>query len=788
MPRHILKLAYRSLLKNRSFSLISLFGLAVSLAASMVIFQHYFFELSFDKHIPDSDRTYRIITRLGEGQFWARTFACYPDALENRPEVENYTSFIHSNNCNVNIGESDYSVSESVVADTGFIDFFGLELISGRKEDLGLPNQLFITQELAEIFFPEDNPLGKEIYLRNIEGFRNDSIGYFTIAGILKPLPDNTHFGFKMVFSQQGHFSERMRHLKDSKLSGANVYVRLFQDVPPTDLENSLIDMLVPYLEGRRGPSLGAFNAELQAVRDIHFTPDIHREPRPVTRKSMIYMLLSVGLLILILMTLNFISMLIVQSHQQSKASGIMRILGANNKDLTYLSLFKITMLVGLSLILTWIIIVWSEPLLNTIFGSGWSFQTLSSQIIPVGLGAGILVIFFTLLGTLLSVPGRRGFTVFGLLSVFQFVIVIILVGFSLMIKRQISFLGQKDLGYSAENMLIARIPGEVPRGSLLVEEIQRQAGVINASTAHHHPVDIFQSMNFAAGGQKYQFGFRMVDGGTFETLEIDLLEKFSSPEGPLEDWVINETFYKHLLQDFSPEEIAASNFGSGEGDQNLGDSGTPFIIGGVMGDFHFSSLHNGIGNFAFVIRDPETSYNRWLMIRFSEGQLAYVKKAIHRMMEKHFPGRPLELFLLEDRLNEQYKASHNLSDVIRIFTILSILIAISGVYGLSLFMTRRRTREIGIRKIHGAQSRQIIAMLNLGFLRWVGIAFIIACPLTIWALNKWLINFAYQATLPWWVLALSGLIVTGIALAAVTWQSVAAARMNPVDTLTIGD
>ncbi len=154
-------------------------------------------------------------------------------------------------------------------------------------------------------------------------------------------------------------------------------------------------------------------------------------------------------------------------------------------------------------------------------------------------------------------------------------------------------------------------------------------------------------------------------------------------------------------------------------------------------------------------------------------------------MMEKHFPGRPLELFLLEDRLNEQYKASHNLSDVIRIFTILSILIAISGVYGLSLFMTRRRTREIGIRKIHGAQSRQIIAMLNLGFLRWVGIAFIIACPLTIWALNKWLINFAYQATLPWWVLALSGLIVTGIALAAVTWQSTSAARMNPVDTIT---
>ncbi len=279
-----------------------------------------------------------------------------------------------------------------------------------------------------------------------------------------------------------------------------------------------------------------------------------------------------------------------------------------------------------------------------------------------------------------------------------------------------------------------------------------------------------------------------MVDAGTVETLEIDLLEKFGSPEGPLEDWIINETFYRQLLQDFSPEEIATSNFGSGEEDQNLGDSGTPFVVGGVMRDFHFSSLHNGIGNFAFVTRNPETNYNSWLMIRFSEGQMETVKKITSGMMEKHFPGRPVELFLLEDRLNEQYKASHNLSDVIRIFTVLSILIAISGVYGLSLFMTRRRTREIGVRKIHGAQSRQIVSMLNLGYLKWVGIAFIIACPLTVWALNKWLINFAYRATLPWWVLALSGLLVTGIALAAVTWQSTTAARMNPVDTLTIGD
>ncbi len=782
MQIHSVKLAIRNILKQKSFSLISLAGLATSLAASIVVLTYYFHEISFDKHIPDSERTYRIISRYGEGNFWARTFACYGDALENSTQVEKYTSFIYVTDGLVNIGESDYTVSETVIADTGFIDFFGLELISGRKEDLGLPNQLFITPELAETFFPGENPLGQEIFLRNFEGNTDDSLGHYLIAGILKPLPGNTHFGYKMVVSQIGHFSERMKHLKEHKLSGANVYVRLFPNVPASELETELIDVLVPFLEGKPGPPLEAFNASLQPVRDIHFTTDISREPRPVTRKSMLYLLLSVGLLILALMTLNFVSMVIVQSHEQGKTTRIMRIMGANKMDLFRLSLFKIALLVVLSLLMTWILIALSEPFLKTIFGSNWSFQSLSQQIFLVGLGAGFLVILFTALGTYLSVPGRKSFNLFGLLTVVQFAIVIILVGFSMMINRQIRFLDHKDLGYSEENIVVTRIPADNPRASLLVEEIQKQAGVISASSAHYHPADVFQSMEFSVGGQTYPFGFRMVDAGVFETLDINLIERFGSPTGKLEGWVINESFYKELLLDFSPEVVATSDFSSGNDDLN--DSRGQFEIGGVMEDFHFSSLHNRIGNFAFVIRDQETHYNRWLMIRFSEGQSENALKAIRQMMENHFPGKAFDLFLLEDRLKEQYEASYNLSKVIRLFALLSVLIAISGLYGLSLYMTRIRTREIGIRKIHGASTSQIIEMLNLGFLKWVGMAIVIAFPVTLWALGKWLMNFAYKASLPWWIFALSGIIIAAIAMIAVTWQTSVAARSNPVDTL----
>ncbi len=780
MKNHSLKLAIRNLLKQKSFSLISLAGLATALASSIVVLTYYFHEISFDKHIPDAERSYRIISCLGEGTYWARTFACYPDALENCTQVENYTSFIQVANSIVTIGESEFSIAESVVADTAFIDFFGLELISGRKQDLGLPNKLFLTEELAATFFPGEDPLGRSLFFQEFQGV-NDSLGYYTVAGVLKPLPDNTHFGFQMVVSQQGHFSGRMKQLKENKYSAANVYVRLFNEASATELETELIDMLVPYLEGANGPPTNAFNAKLQPVREIHFTPDINREPRPVTRKSMLYLLLSVGLLILMLMTLNFISMVIVQSNEQGRASYIMRIMGATRMDLFRLSLLKIAILVSLSLLLTWVIIALSDSRLKTMFGGNWSLQSLSQQLILVSLCAGLFVILITALGSYFSLSGRKSFGFFGVLTVFQFAIVILLVGFSIMINRQITYLDAKDLGYSEKNLIVTQIPGRNIRGSLLVEEIQKQAGVVSAYTAQYHPGDAFQSMEFAPGDKRYQFGFQIVDEGIFETLEINLIHRFTSPTGKLHGWVINESLYKELLLDFSPEDIAASNFTLSFVEPDEGNN--QFEIAGVMNDFHFNSLHSQIGNFAFVMRDQEVHHNRLLMVRFRDGQSEATLKALHQMMEAHFPGKTIAPFLLEDTLKEQYASSHNLSSIIRLFALLSVVIAISGLYGLSMYLTRKRTREIGIRKIHGASTTQVIELLNLTFLKWVGLACVLAFPVTLWALKKWLMNFAYQSNMPWWIFVLSGISIAVIAMIAVTWQTMAAARLDPVET-----
>jgi putative ABC transport system permease protein len=290
--------------------------------------------------------------------------------------------------------------------------------------------------------------------------------------------------------------------------------------------------------------------------------------------------------------------------------------------------------------------------------------------------------------------------------------------------------------------------------------------------------------MEFSQAGKNYPFSFRVVAPGSLETLEIELLERFGAPEGPLQDWIINETFYKQLLQDFSPEDIASGDFSARDLDPD--DSRAQFNIGGVMKDFHYSSLHNGIENFAFVMSDPGRTYHRWLLVRFAEGQSASVLGAIHRMMDTHFHEKALDYFLLEDILHEQYAASGDLSAIVRLFAILAILIALTGLYGLVHFMTRRRSKEIGLRKLHGAGTRQIILMLNLGFLRWIVGAFIIACPLTLLALEKWMVHFTYKTTLPWWIFVVPGIVVVCITMLAVSWQTIAAAQAGPVKTINL--
>jgi putative ABC transport system permease protein len=293
--------------------------------------------------------------------------------------------------------------------------------------------------------------------------------------------------------------------------------------------------------------------------------------------------------------------------------------------------------------------------------------------------------------------------------------------------------------------------------------------------------------MNFTSDSNLFpvfSFKFGHIDQDAIETLDIKPLWYYAEAKSEAKGgWLINETFYKHLRSSYSEEHIATGNFPMGE-DSAADNNSSRFVILGVLSDFHYASFHSEIGNFAFYIPEPDERRNRFVLVRIKQSDGNELLNAIDDKIAAFYPGQPVNYSFLDEQLNNEYASEQLLLRLINAFSILAILIASMGLMGLSIFMTERRTKEIGVRKVNGASVYEIVKMLNIVFIKWVVLAFIIATPFTFYFAQQWLQNFAYRTQLSWWIFILAGLITLFIVIIAVSWQTFKVARRNPIDAL----
>jgi putative ABC transport system permease protein len=369
-------------------------------------------------------------------------------------------------------------------------------------------------------------------------------------------------------------------------------------------------------------------------------------------------------------------------------------------------------------------------------------------------------------------------------LVLFQFVIVIALIGFALIINKQMNFIDNKALGYNSENVIIVKVPQQNKKIDVFKAELLKIPEIISAGTARHYPGYRLQDMNFTSGSNVFPFKFGHSDQDAIETLEIKPLWYYDEAKSEAKGgWLINETFYEHLKSKYSEEQIANSDFpvdGNGSADNSL----ISFKIMGVMKDFHYASLHSEIENFAFFIPDTETRVIRFVLVRIRQNESGKVISFIEDKLAEIYPGQPVNYSFLDDELNREYASEQLLMKLINTFSVLAIIIAIMGLMGLSIFMTEKRTKEIGIRKVNGASVYELVKMLNIVFIRWVVLAFIIATPFSYYFSQQWLQNFAYSTQPSWWIFFLAGVITLSIVIIAVSWQSFKVARRNPIRAL----
>ncbi|MEN8120991.1 MAG: ABC transporter permease, partial [Bacteroidota bacterium] len=745
MIQKSIKIGIQRLLSYKAYSLINISGLAIAIAVCLAILLYAHYHSSFDKYISNGENSYRLISRIGDGTYSTNTFAGFDDVLSDCPEIESHTLCYTNHRIDeVIVEENKIKVEAAIFANESFLKYFSVKMIEGDKESINQPNTVMITPDMADKLFPGENAMGQTVFLRSFTA-NQDSLIAFSISGIIKPLPAASQIKYEMLLSQKGHFYPTVKLLKSRKLYGGNLYLKLYPSANVQDLEKRLTALIEPVLGNAVGPPLKDYNHKLQAVYDIHFTPGLRYEIQPTVRRSSHNILIMVGFLIFALATMNFVIMYIARASFYQKARLIIRFFGGAKKHLFGQTIIEVFISVCLSFFTAFVLLLLFQNYLATHFFPDWKipFQSPAFWIITISLFllVNIVVSVLTSLnllkrGAILQQTTRpEKFHAAILLVIFQFAMVIALIGFTIVINLQMKFIDKKDLGYSSENVMVIRVPQSNAKVHILKEELAVLPGIISTGTAHHYPgYNRLQDMNFSIEENLFPFKFGFIDQQAIQTLDIKPLMYFTdAKEKATNGWIINETFYNNLKSKYSDEQIATSNFPDDES-QTENEADEKFIIHGVISDFHYATLHSEIENFAFYIRKSQTRYNRFVLARFEQNRTKEVIAAVENKMAKIYPGQPIKYSFLDEQLHSQYASEQILLKLINAFSILAILVACFGLIGLSIFITEKRTKEIGIRRVNGASVYEILRMLNMDFAIWVGISFVIATPVAFYA------------------------------------------------------
>ena len=778
----------------KAYSAINIGGLGIAMAVSLAILLFTYHHFSFDNYIINGVNSYRIITRYGDGTYNTNTFAAFDDILDSYPEIESHTLCYNKHNVeDVFVGESKIKAQDAVFINGSFLDYFSVSVISGSKESIDLPNTMMVTPKMALSLFPNEDPLGQTVLLRSFTK-NQDSLIAYTITAIVEPLPKTSHLQYEMLLSQKGHFEPTVKILKSRKVFGGTIYVKLYPNTDIISLENSLQSILEPVLGSVHSPPLDAINHNLQAISDIHFTQGLSDEKQPTIRRSSLNILLLVGFLIFVIAIINFVIMHIARSTYYRKSTLIIRSLGGNKYNLLKQTTIEVLLSVTIGFILSISLLASTKLLLARHFFANWviPFSSPEFWIMSICLFV-IVVVVVSVLSSLSLFKTQtiikeyvqpKGIKAAIPLVIFQFVLVIALTSFSILINKQMNFIENKELGYSSENVAVIKIPQLNKKIRIFREELLNEPSIISTATANHYPGSKFQDMTFTVDENSFPFKFGFIDKYLINTLNIEPIMYMNDlKEDATDGWIINRTFYNKLKTIYSDEQIATGNFSDNGNTSDEGDV-NDFLILGVVEDFHYTSLHSKIENFAFFVRGPNSRINRYVLARFEQSSSQEIVDIINTKIEDIYPGQPVVYSFLDEQLNLKYASEQLLLKLINAFSILAIIVACLGLMGLSIFMTEKRTKEIGIRKVNGAKVKEIIFLLNNDIIKWILIAFTIATPISYYFSQRWLENFAFRTTISWWIFALAGLLAVTIAIITVSWQTYKAARRNPIESL----
>jgi putative ABC transport system permease protein len=784
-----LQFTLRNFRNQKLFTFVNLSGLTIGIIATSLILIYISYELSFDRFHKNSGQIFRVystFTMGGKNQAWVQTPNPLGPFLQNKfPEIEKTVRVTRLYKGLVSSGDKNFYEDRIVLVDSTIFDVFTLPLVVGRPDEvLKQPNGIILSESTAEKYFGKTDPIGKGIrFNRSID---------LTVAGIMKNIPGNTHLQFDIMIPMSAAKTFYGNDFLFNPMNTVtNLYLLTNQSTSFESLERSVSQSTKEYDGGADFGDNKMYHIE--SLTSIHLHSSKGGEFSPNSDIKNIYILSTIALLILIIACINYLNLSFSINSRRTTELGMRKIMGARRNQLLFLYLADAFVLVGISIILSALVISDQLPWYSKLVGSDLSNHYSNKSLVP---GLAILFVLITAITGLASgwissrvnpmdtfrkpfAETKKHIGTQGILVLFQFVISIVLITSSLFVYRQMRFIRNMNLGFSKDQLMIIPLDDNNVRSKILSfkHELSRNPNILSASVTSDLPGEMKWVASIGYSGSNKQnpetMTYLEIDKDFINTYGVQLKEGYlpgdtTSPYSGTQ-FILNESAVKKLGW-VKPVGNQFSIFMQKEG-----------FVTGVIRDFHFKSLSEEIEPLFLYVNE---SNPKFLALKLNgtgiSGSVEYVQKLWNKMV----PDSPFNYFFYDNFYDQLYKKEAIFGKIIFIFSMIAILIASMGLFGLAAFFSEKRTKEIGIRKVNGATIAELMRMLNTKFIKWVFIAFLIATPIAFYAMHKWLQSFAYKTKLSWWIFCLAGIIALVIALITVSWQSWKAATMNPVEAL----
>ena len=802
MFRHYLKMALRNQAKNKVFSIINILGLAIGIAVFILIINYVSFEFSFDKMHSNKDRIYRVESRFYEGDRltddWATSSFGYGSAISNEMTgIEDYVR-IGVQNTEQTVSYKEKRIRENGIAYAGpsFFSVFDFQLKEGAENDqLKRPGTVLITEDVARRFFKDENPIGKLLTFATGSNFYECEV-----TGVLANFPKNSHISFNYLIAYETlpNWMKEFWYLHE-----AYTYLLLLPGKDPKEIEYQFPAMAEKYKtsDALKNKSWGV---SLVPLDEIHLNKQKQYEREIKGNQRSLITLILIAVVILLTAWINYINLTTARSMERAKDVGVRKVAGAFRYQLIRQYLME-SWLVNLSAItLAAILVIVLKPIFNQIIGERISLFILKQPVFWLST-IGVLVVGIVLSGFYpafimtrvkpsiilkgnYSNSGSAG-TMRQILVVFQFAAALFLVCGTFIVYKQVKFMQQQDLGVDINQTIVVKFPvgreNLDQRVNMFAENTEQEPAVSSVTLTDAVPgmeVAYFASNRLQGDGQEQYRLYEMlnVDYQFVETFNLELLDGRSFQKGfgnERENLLVNEAAMASLGFE-KPEDAIGKNV-------MLEGEAEPVKIIGVVRNWHQRGLNNAHTPIMFVMNGRLGWIPlKYIAIKMAGNDYDAMLKLIRSRWNSYFPEASFDYFFLDHFFDSQYKTDKRFGKIVSLFTGLAFFISILGLWALSAFTASTKVKEVGVRKVLGAKTGNIVYFFSREIIVLILIALFIATPISVVVMNNWLMNYAFKTEISWWIYGIGGLVTIGIAMLTVSYQSLKAATRNPVEAL----